>query len=330
MTRADKIELILELDANVGRDILLHRSAVVQGRNAFFSWPGSEFPSPGAFWDACKGQFLEEAQEAQKAQHTPKRRKRSTAERRLKQALSTLAKTPDNDHATEEYAHALVEVAELDSYTVERALPLAHVQWIEEGERPSPHLTAWLRGAKANQTIPAQQWNNNSPPTTDPEEMANIATSFYHTLYTAEPTDATTQDELLATIPANPTVPASVRSRLDRDVLTTDVELAIDAMAQRSAPDPDDLPYAFYKAFRQPSENLVMCSAFADDTTLGIGPDDTEVALRAIDFHEMASGARANKSKSERIPLSTTTAQAIKDKHFVTRPTLAEFTHLDV
>ncbi|KAG0262723.1 hypothetical protein DFQ27_002142 [Actinomortierella ambigua] len=164
MTRADKIEFILELDAN--------------------------FPSPGAFWDACKGQFLEEAQEAQ---HTAKRRKRSTAERRLKQALSTLAKTPDNDHATEEYAHALVEVAELDSYTVQRALTLAHVQWIEEGERPSPHLTAWLRGAIANHTVPALRWNNNSPPTTDPEEMANIATSFYRTLYTVEPTDATAQ-----------------------------------------------------------------------------------------------------------------------------------------
>ncbi|KAG0247212.1 hypothetical protein DFQ27_002377, partial [Actinomortierella ambigua] len=44
----------------------------------------------------------------------------------------------------------------------------------------------------------------------------------------------------------------------------------------------------------------------------------------------MASGARVNKDKSERIPLSTTTAQAIKDRHFVTRQTLAEFTHLGV
>ncbi|KAG0246892.1 hypothetical protein DFQ27_002799, partial [Actinomortierella ambigua] len=104
-----------------------------------------KFPSPGAFWDACKGRFLKEAQEAQNKMRSAKRRKRSTAERRLKQALSTLANSPDDAQATEEYAHALVELAEIDSYTMERTLTLAHVQWIEEGERPSPILTARLR-----------------------------------------------------------------------------------------------------------------------------------------------------------------------------------------
>ncbi|KAG0247826.1 hypothetical protein DFQ27_001553, partial [Actinomortierella ambigua] len=43
MTRSDKIEFVLELDANVDRDLLLPRSSVIQGRNALFSWPGSPF-----------------------------------------------------------------------------------------------------------------------------------------------------------------------------------------------------------------------------------------------------------------------------------------------
>lgn len=71
-------------------------------------------------------------------------------------------------------------------------------------------------------------------------------------------------------------------------------------------------------------------SAFADDTTLGMGPRDKRVALKAIDLHEQASGAKVNVQKTEIIPLTEASARLMAIPGYLMKDFEAPFTHLGV
>ena len=71
-------------------------------------------------------------------------------------------------------------------------------------------------------------------------------------------------------------------------------------------------------------------SAFADDTTLGVGPEDKDVAQEAIRLHERASGAKVNVQKTETIPLTATSEQSMVIPGFPMKGFREPFKHLGV
>ena len=82
----------------------------------------------------------------------------------------------------------------------------------------------------------------------NPESMAEIVRAFYTNLYRSQPTDKRAQDELLECVAKS----ASERTcaELDADLSLDEVSSSIDSMANRSSPGSDNLPYEFYKTFK--------------------------------------------------------------------------------
>ena len=140
----------------------------------------------------------------------------------------------------ETYQSVLHQLAELDVEVAKGAQVHARVRWIEEGVSSSAYF---FRLEKKRGAI----WNDDGTIVSAPDDLCLSFSSFYSSLFTASPTDASAQESLLDNIVSS--LPTD-QSDLCEGLLTVDeCFAALVGMARRKAPGSDGLPAEFYLKF---------------------------------------------------------------------------------
>ena len=122
----------------------------------------------------------------------------------------------------------------------------ARARWIEEGESSSAYFFQLEKKHSVDGWISAI-WRDDGTIVSSPDDLCLFFSSFYSSLFTASPTDASAEDSLLNNIESS--LPAG-QAELCEGLLTVEECFeALSGMAKRKAPGSDGVPAEFYLKF---------------------------------------------------------------------------------
>ena len=146
----------------------------------------------------------------------------------------------------ETYQSVLHQLAELDVEVAKGAQVRARARWIEEGVSSSAYFFRLEKKRGADRWISAIR-NDDGTIVSAPDDLCLSFSSFYSSLFTASPTDASAQESSLDNVVSS--LPAD-QSDSCKGLLTVDeCFAALVGMARRKAPGSDGLPAELYLKF---------------------------------------------------------------------------------
>ena len=144
------------------------------------------------------------------------------------------------------YQSVLQQLAELDVEVVRGAQVRARTRWIEEGESSSSYFFRLEKKHGVDRQI-AAVWTIDGRIVKSPEDLCGSFSSFYSSLFPAEPPDADAQESLLDNIESSL---YTIQSQSCEGLLSVEECFeALSGMAKRKAPHLDGLPAEFYLKF---------------------------------------------------------------------------------
>ena len=165
----------------------------------------------------------------------------------LSRLSSHLKDRVDSDQLSlvETYQSVLHQLAELDVEVAKGAQVRTRARWIEEGESSSAYFFR-LEKKCGDRWISAIR-NDDGTIVSAPDDLCLSFSSFYSSLFTASPTDASAQESLLGNIVSS--LPADQSDSCEGLLTVDECFAALVGMARRKAPGSDGLPAEFYLKF---------------------------------------------------------------------------------
>ena len=144
------------------------------------------------------------------------------------------------------YQSVLQQLAELDVEVVRGAQVRARTRWIEKGESSSSYFFPLEKKHGVDRQI-AAVWTIDGRIVKSPEDLCGSFSSFYSSLFPAEPPDADAQESLLDNIESSL---YTIQSQSCEGLLSVEECFeALSGMAKHKAPHLDGLPAEFYLKF---------------------------------------------------------------------------------
>ena len=144
------------------------------------------------------------------------------------------------------YHSTLAEIARLDLEKSRGAQIRARARWIEEGETSSAYFFRLEKKRATDRWISAIR-NADGSIASSPADLCHSFSSFYSSLFTAEPTDPAAAHTLLANLTS--VLPPDQAGHCDGPLSNSECFTALQGMAKRKAPGLDGLPAEFYLRF---------------------------------------------------------------------------------
>ena len=214
--------------------------------NFWTSWRGQRhlFPSPDKWWEAGKS-----CVKGLSIRYGGTRSSTRSANRDLLSRLASHLKDRVDEgqlSLVEAYQAVLQQLKDLDIEVAKGAQLRARARWIEEGKSSSVYFFRLEKKRSADRWISAIRRDDGTI-VSCPDDLCLSFSSFYSSLFTAAPTDASAQDSLLNNIESS--LPAG-QAELCEGLLTVEECFeALSGKAKCKAPGSDSLPAKFYLKF---------------------------------------------------------------------------------
>ena len=144
------------------------------------------------------------------------------------------------------YQSVLQQLAALDVEVAKGAQVRAQERWIEEGESSSSYLFRLEKKSGADRWIAVVRTKEGRI-VACPEDFCTSFSSFYSSLFSAEPTDSGGQESLLGNIESS--LPAVQSESCEGLLSVEECFEALPGMAKHKVPGLDGLPAEFYLKF---------------------------------------------------------------------------------
>ena len=142
-------------------------------------------------------------------------------------------------------------LAVLDHQAAELASAAARREWLHEGERPGPLLTARLQPPRDCAGVAAIRTPAGTL-TSNPRSIANGMAASFAAISAASARDISAQQEVLLALTAAPKLSASQATLLDSpQILEAEVFKALSRARPGTAPGPDGLPMDLFRKYRE-------------------------------------------------------------------------------
>ena len=144
------------------------------------------------------------------------------------------------------YQSVLCQLADLDKEIARGAQVRARARWVEEGESSSAYFFRLEKKRGADRWISALRTADGTI-VSSPVDLCQSFLSFYSSLFSAEPTDASVQATLLSNLSSS--LSSSQAAVCEGFLSLDECFSALSGMAKRKAPGLDGLPAEFYIKF---------------------------------------------------------------------------------
>lgn len=226
---------------------LLNEEAFTTDIESFWTFWRSRkgsFPTLQAWWDRGKERIKGIA-----VRYSALRKKTDVSSYSLLTALADhLRKRLDSGLVSllDVYENVLTRIAALDRHEAEGARVRSRIQWAEEGET-STHFFLRLEKKHGIEEWVSAIRGSDSVLRSDIDGICRSWVAFFSTLFTACPTDATTQQELLNNVGSR--LPSGSETSCDGLLSVAEVHSALKGAATGKSPGSNGLPVEFYSRF---------------------------------------------------------------------------------
>ena len=202
------------------------------------------FPSPAKWWEAGKS-----AIKGLSIKYCSSRSSAFSVKRDILSKLASHLKVKVDGGMLSlfrTYQSVLCQLADLDKEVARGVQVRTRVRWVEEGESSSAYFCRLEKKRGTDRWISALR-SGDGTIVSSPEDLCQSFSSFYSSLFSAEPTDASVQATLLGNVSSSL---SSVQATVCDGLLSLDECFsALSGMAKRKAPGLDGLPAEFYVKF---------------------------------------------------------------------------------
>lgn len=226
---------------------LLHEEAFTTEIESFWTFWRSRkgsFPTLQAWWDRGKERIKGIA-----VRHSAHRKKTDISSYSLLTALADhLRKRLDSGLVSllDVYEKVLTRITALDRHEAEGARVRSRIQWAEEGETSTRFFLRLEKKHGIEEWVSAIH-GPDGVLRSDIDGICRSWVAFFSTLFTACPTDATTQQELLNNVSSR--LPSGTETSCDGLLSVAEVHSALKGAATGKSPGSDGLPVEFYSRF---------------------------------------------------------------------------------
>lgn len=226
---------------------LLHDDAFVSAvENFWTAWRAQKrlLPSLQAWWERGKERIKGIA-----IKFGSRKKKTEASSRDLLTALANHLRDRIDSGFTsllDVYERTLARIAALDRQAAEGARVRARVQWVEEGEASTRFFLRLERKHALEEWVSAIRGPDGALKS-DIDGILRSWVTFFSSLFSASPTDASVQDELLSNVSAR--LPLGSGHSCDGLLTVAEIHKALKGAATGKSPGSDGLPVEFYSRF---------------------------------------------------------------------------------
>ncbi|OAD75959.1 hypothetical protein PHYBLDRAFT_59486 [Phycomyces blakesleeanus NRRL 1555(-)] len=149
----------------------------------------------------------------------------------------------------------------------------AQKHWRENGERSARYLKRTILANAIRKDIPFLRHPTSEALCTTPSTMTNVAMHFYEKLYTVDPIENSSVEDLLNHVPPKKFLSEATRSSMTPLLTFDNICPAVNCSPNHSSPGPDGLPYKILSLlFCEDRYSTLLTNIYNDALNKGVFP----------------------------------------------------------